>query len=251
MRVGIMSDIHVDMGMQFSDMYGAFDQDVDVLIIAGDIGNRTQTVSFIDMLLDIYTCPIVLVLGNHDYYNHFSHTVDDVIAQYKNDFKDDNVHVLVRGEYVNIHGFNIVGATLWSDLAERYNPLMAMQTQLMAANSITDFEMIGGMDFNTMRAEYTKDRSGIIESLATLSMSNTMVVTHFSPSIDYRNEDYKLDPLAYYFCGYMDDVIENFQPAYWVYGHTHGNNEPIERGDTVILCNQVFGRLPRMKVVTV
>lgn len=254
MKIGYMSDFHVDMGNKFIDTGSMFDQYLDVLIIAGDIGNREQTISFIDMLIDtMIGTKIVLVLGNHDFYNHVGMSIDDHIDLYKESFKDDPVEVLVHGEIFSYYGIHIVGATLWSDLGERYNPTIAVQCGLSAYNGISDFEMISGLNVDAMRLAYEKDRQGIISSLSTLDMDSTIVVTHFSPSIDLRNEQYPLDSLAYYFCGYMDDVIRNYQPKYWLYGHTHGNNKPTMIGDTTILTNQCqgFGNRNKIEVIDI
>ena len=188
MKIGYISDIHVDMGMLITDLYNLFDQNVDVLIIAGDIGRPIQTVSFIDMLLDTFNTTIIFVPGNHDYYNYTNMTVEDVNAFYKQEFIDDNVHVLVNGEKINIYGVNFVGATLWSDLADRYNPTISVQSQIMANTAISDFEFISGMNVFEMRKQYEIDRNGIINSLSSIDMENTIIITHFSkfiPFIDF------------------------------------------------------------------
>lgn len=252
MKIGYMSDYHVDMGNRFIDCGTTFDQQVDILIIAGDIGNRQQLVSFVDSLIDIMIgTKIVIVLGNHDFYNHVGMTIDDHIKFYKEQFANDPVEILVHGEVFSYHGVNIVGATLWSDLGEQYNHIIGMQCSLTARHGITDFELIPNLDINTMRDEYEKDRKGIIGSLSSLDMDNTIVVTHFSPSIDVRNAFYPLEPLSYYFCGYMDDVIQRFQPKYWIYGHTHGNNDDIVIGDTIVTTNQCqgYGNSNKLKII--
>lgn len=252
MKIGYMSDYHVDMGNKFIDCGSMFDQYVDVLIIAGDIGNREQTVSFIDSLIDtMIGTKIILVLGNHDFYNHVGMTINDHIKFYKDQFKDDPVDVLVHGEVVSYYDVNFVGATLWSDLADRYDPMSGMQAGIAAMNSISDFEYIHDLDVNTMRLEYIKDRNGIIDSLSSLDMDNTIVVTHFSPSIDCRNDAYPITPLSYYFCGHMDDVIKNFQPKYWIYGHTHGNNDDVIMVNTIMTTNQCqgFGNSNKLKII--
>lgn len=247
MKIGYISDVHIDGGMTPTRL-NIYDQSVDILIIAGDVGSISQTVSFIDTMIDTFMVPIILVLGNHDYYNDI--TIEETISTHQKTFEHDNVHLLIGGDSVTIYGQTFIGATLWSDLATMYNPVISNATKIEANKCIADFDYIVGMTPERMISLYQKDRNGIINSLDEHG-SDSIVITHFSPSFDCRNEDYPINPLAYYFCGNMDDVIVKYQPKYWIYGHTHGTNDPYDYGDTTVLCNMLFGNEHSMKIIEV
>lgn len=247
MKVGYISDIHIDSGMNVQRL-NIFDQTMDVIIVGGDIGNIDQTSDFLFMILDTFQCPIIFVPGNHDFYNGI--TVEDTIQEYNDLFKDVDIHMLVNGGAHTIHGQTFIGATLWSDLGETYNPTISVATKMAAYSVIADFEFIKDMTVEKMYNMYEVDKQGIVKSLEKHG-SDAIIITHFSPSIEFRNELYKIDPLAYYFCGNMESVIQQYQPKAWIYGHTHGNNDPVEYGTTQILCNMIYDNSNKMKFINV
>lgn len=74
MKIGLISDLHIDINEKWSVLeltaQEAKEQDVDVLVIAGDISeNSDQTLQAVDRLQGLCLCPVYYVPGNHDMWN--------------------------------------------------------------------------------------------------------------------------------------------------------------------------------------
>ena len=65
----------------------------------------------------------------------------------------------------------------------------------------------------------------------------TVVVTHFSPSVQCGNENFDISPITAYFCNDYDELIERYKPEYWLYGHTHFNLDK-NIASTRVITNQ-------------
>lgn len=243
MRVAFISDIHMDMYRHMTTGF-LYDASWDVLVVAGDTGSASQMMALLEDVAD--NCPhnhIIAVTGNHEYYDN-GETVQQTDQRIREWLENiPNVSVLMHGEHVVIDGVSFVGATLWSDIANELGADKKLAAEFAAQNTINDFVYInapnGGITVNEMRDLFYMDREGIIESLlVTENPTKTVVITHFSPTIDYRNTDFRIGPLSYYFSGTMDGVIRTFEPAVWISGHTHSNIDELEYGNTMLRSNQ-------------
>ena len=53
-----------------------------------------------------------------------------------------------------------------------------------------------------------------------------------------RNPQFSIGPITAYFCANVDDIIDRYQPALWIYGHNHFSND-LQRGATRLVSNQM------------
>ncbi len=240
MKIAYVSDIHMDM-FPYVDINEIYVHAWDVLVIAGDSGFMGQLFYMIDELaLDFPERKIMVVLGNHEFYMGgtpviaMERSAKEVMEEYA------NVHVLVGGECIVHEGVNFIGATLWSDLGSRTSETLYQGLIGDISNGIADFSRIFHGEFSPhdCRGLYDRDRQGIIDSLTQAKQGTTVVVTHFSPHPDFRNMEFEFGPLSYYFSANMDDVIVDYQPEYWISGHTHSNLQEMPIGKTMLLSNQ-------------
>lgn len=83
MRIRLYSDLHLE--------FGPFDppssEDVDVVILAGDIDVKGRGIPFAKR----FPCPVVYVPGNHEYYGC---AIPRLTEKLKEAAKSSNVHVL-------------------------------------------------------------------------------------------------------------------------------------------------------------
>lgn len=146
MRIHLLSDLHLERGPYVLPS----DLDFDVLVAPGDISDKPeQAINF----LKAVGKPVVLVLGNHDYWSGRLHglfgasddagSVDmaDRLAEFKRLAAGTQIHVLER-EFVILPAggkrVRFLGATLWTSYGNGNQALMEIGSKTM-----NDTAMIG------------------------------------------------------------------------------------------------------------
>jgi Icc-related predicted phosphoesterase len=243
MRIFAASDLHFEFhnDIEWLPPLPA-DNQFDVLVLAGDIGTSAYLGAALRRLRYKYPDkPIILVVGNHEHYG--KNINRDVMAR----IDVPNVHFLENGR-VDLQGYHFLGTTLWTgfDCLGEKNTKKAMK---MAWKHIADFisirtaelsETNGVHRFITaeqMAALYHRARAWLIEELQTVDPAKTIVVTHFPPAREYRHGQIAEDLISAYFQANCRDVIEQYQPALWIYGHNHFSDDRI-CGKTRVVSNQ-------------
>jgi Icc-related predicted phosphoesterase len=206
------------------------------MILAGDI------VTFgdygpLDRLLQEWKNPVLFVTGNHEYYT--KKPMNEENDRFKAWLQGNHPHVrLLLDEEVTIDGVNFFGGTMWTDFNGGDTP--AMRT---AQNQINDFRLIYKSDqtpFSPADAVTLHDNyvSKLLIWLRKDLAGPRVVISHNAPVIN-PNTKYKGSPLWPAFNSLdMVEIIENFQPALWVYGHTHECDDQTI-GKTRIISNQL------------
>ena len=230
LKLGFISDTH----HEFSNRNIGVPSDVDVLVLAGDIHVRPKMLK--QVLLDLRkqtSAHIVYVLGNHEYYGHvFPDILDNYAAQAA---KVEGVSLLEKDSIV-INEVKFLGCTLWSDLSD---PIAALAVE----QALFDFRKIHvtrGSDRDRFRAidcnkEFNKSRDWLSAELKK-DDGPTVVVTHHSPSPITCARDYKYSPIRNAFNSDMDELIINYGPDVWIYGHDHVKGDH-KIGKTRLLSN--------------
>lgn len=232
MRLRILSDLHLEHQNPLPDLWDR--EDYDVIIAAGDLhGSCAQAVEILAPF-----GPSVFVPGNHE---HFGHILQDNLQTGRALATKTQVSFLAR-DIVVIDGVRFIGATLWTDYALYRTTKHSM---VIAGQSLDDHRVIkyreaSGhiarfMPWHT-RAEHLADLMFLAQTLAEPFDGHTVVVTHHLPSnrsIAPRFASSVLNPT---FASDLDHIIEQFQPALWVHGHTH-NVSDYQIGKTRIVCN--------------
>lgn len=67
----------------------------------------------------------------------------------------------------------------------------------------------------------------------------TVVVTHHVPSFACEHPRHLGSPLSTAFVSDQSSLIACYQPAYWIYGHSHGNIPLVQIGQTQLVTNQL------------
>ena len=89
----------------------------DVVVVAGDVMESLGSIDFLERI----DAPVVLALGNHDYWRIAGATsalmdMDEIISKIRRRVAGGNVTLLERDEVV-IDGVRFLGGTMWSDAA--------------------------------------------------------------------------------------------------------------------------------------
>jgi predicted phosphodiesterase len=216
MKIRLLSDIHLELGNTI-DLN--FKKEADVVILAGDIGNPYNE-EYIKLLrkLSLTHDKVLLITGNHEYYNHKS--TDDIDDYIKNNIEDDNIHFLQMNSMI-YKDVKFIGCTLWGDLKDE-----------SLCKYINDFKYIKPKDYINLHEEHKK---WLENELCCNKNVKNCIITHHIPLQQLVNDEFKDDPLN---CFYVSNVnVNNVNNAnVWCYGHTHRSScKSME--NTVFHCN--------------
>jgi Calcineurin-like phosphoesterase len=242
MRLQLLSDLHLERYPAFTAQAAA---GVDVLVLAGDIGSyqagsRLLTDDFgltqFSPLRPGSPWPTVLfVPGNHEY--------DGLdFAQTRARLRDtcERLGIIWLDQAVHTMGsVRFVGTTLWADFdafasAERdLTKQMQLRDKAFRAANYYLRKNTTLVDGEPMLAEAMRDvslscQSWLREALVRPFEGQTVVVTHFAPSLRSADPRYGLTPGTAGFCNALDALLP--QADVWLHGHLHCPSGYIVRG---------------------
>jgi Icc-related predicted phosphoesterase len=236
MRAQIFSDLHLDA---YRIKPITIVDGVDVVIVAGDTCEGVlKAFEYLRRLVPAHI-PIIMVMGNHEYYHHF---VPDELALAQSQAPAFNLHLLENTSPLVLGGVRFLGASLWTDYAifGENNQVAVMNA---CANGMNDHRLIGWqkqpwLRFRPQEAAllHHRSRGYLAETLAAPFDGPTVVVTHHAPHWNSVHPRFRTDPVTGAFVSNLEDLILEMQPALWVHGHVH-NSSDYRVGTTRILCN--------------
>lgn len=228
MKIQVVSDLH----LEFTDMHCELDcvaqAERDMLIVAGDTTEGTKGREWLLAEVDVWGCPVVQVMGNHEYYRRDIAEID----LYWEQVNGNNIHTLQCNVF-EYQGVRIAGCTLWTDLTDA--------DEWALDRGMADFSLI-----NLRNERFTPRRSAHINKIHRNWLLNQkdidIVVTHHAPTwqsiTPFWQEHGGL--LNAGFAGASDDIIRQLKPKYWIHGHMHSfmrywHDDKV--GGTQIVCN--------------
>lgn len=233
MKIQILSDLH--------GVLPALSKDADMLIFAGDVATTPGKV--FEMFTNVRginaQAPIIYVMGNHEYYDAI---FPDSRKGYKHAVnKIDGIYLLENEEMYYGGEISILGCTLWTDYDKQ-------RCVAQAVFGMNDFEFITTVEGNKFRKIMPEDflkshfeSKKWLEKKLKFNKKNgikTIVVTHHMPSFSLISSQFKGSPLNGAFAVDLDNLIAEYGPILWVYGHTHSFKD-VNLGNTRCVCNAV------------
>lgn len=233
MRLQFFSDLHLErnLGRRFEAA-----DDVDVLILAGDIGSyqpgsriRTDDFGLARFSpLGEGQCwkRVLFVPGNHEYDGlelaDARNKLQQTCEQLGIEWLDQAV--------ITMGPVRFVGSTLWSDFdalakteATLARILAAREKAFRAANFYLrkNTALKGGqaMMADALRDVALDSQAWLREALATPFAGKTVAVTHFAPSLRSADPRYGVTPGTAGFCNALDELFEYAE--LWIHGHLH------------------------------
>ena len=233
MRLQFFSDLHLErnLGRRFEAA-----DDVDVLILAGDIGSyqpgsriRTDDFGLARFSpLGEGQCwkRVLFVPGNHEF--------DGLeLADARNKLQQTCERLGIEWldqAVIEMGPVRFVGSTLWSDfdaLAKTETTLArtlaAREKAFRAANFYLrkNTALRGGqaMMADALRDVALDSQAWLREALATPFAGKTVAVTHFAPSLRSADPRYGVTPGTAGFCNALDGLFEYAE--LWIHGHLH------------------------------
>ncbi|MEH6691077.1 MAG: metallophosphoesterase [Pseudorhizobium pelagicum] len=247
MKAWIISDLHVHSTRLPDDFVIP---EADVCLCAGDVSG------IIEMSLDFLSrhiaprMPVVMVLGNHDYYGT---TIAEALKVAKHG-SNDAIRIL-ENETLVLGEVRIIGATLWTDFEIEYGvegselPLPERKAHAVGVckRYMTDFHAIFRSDWHDqgmpglltakeLTDRHTESREFIITELAKSFDGRTVVLSHHAPLPRSLHPRFKGHPSNAAFASNLSGIVHWGRPDLWIHGHVH-HFLHYREGETWVLCN--------------
>lgn len=251
MKIQLLSDLHLEAHPQFlaQPAPGA-----DVLVLAGDIGSYQTGSQLADDDFGLtrfsprhgWPMPVLLVPGNHEY---DAMDFDQAHARIRDTCERLGIIWLERETRV-MSGVRFIGTTLWSDFdalgptSAAADPGVHALAQLLKARD----KAFRAANYHLKKTLTTRHgepwladgvreqalicHDWLRETLNIPFCGNTVVVTHFAPSLHSADPRYGLTPGTAGFCNTLDDLLDGAQ--LWLHGHLHAPSNYSHRGCRVV-----------------
>ena len=245
----IISDIHLDVNYQDGDDFIINNKDGAVTLVAGDISGSKRDV---DVWLEgngfDEENPCIFVEGNHIVYNDEGRTIDDLISEYKESYKELPVRFLENGYQELSDGTIVVGATLWTNFSlyskSNDDVKIAMSMANIGMNDyrwgiISDGKVVSGVRRMTPEDTlffFNKSFNFISETADKFKDRKIVVLTHHAPS-EKSIKGFSGKFLNAAYASNLEDFIVKYPNiALWVHGHTHQKVDYMI-GNCRVVCN--------------
>lgn len=226
MKIGILSDLH----LRRTDASPCPAQSGDVMVLAGDISVGVAGVAWAKA---VFTCPVIYVPGNHEYYGQKFDKLDGELQEY---CRDTNIQVLNNATTV-IGGVRFVCSTLWTDF-NLYGTIGV--SARFASMGVNDYRVVrkrdGVLQPADTRALHLASRAYLERTLAEPFAGPTVVVTHHAPSLKSIAPRFRGDPFTPCFVSNLEALVASSGAALWIHGHVHDSFDYMI-GQTRVVCN--------------
>ncbi|WP_111461838.1 metallophosphoesterase [Pseudomonas sp. URMO17WK12:I2] len=206
MRVLIYSDLHLEFGVGFKPP----NIDVDLVVLAGDIGKGSKAVHWAN---DAFKCQVVMIAGNHEFYSgHLDRTWQKMKAA-----AAPHVHLLENQASIR-DGVRFLGTTAWTDFSITGNaPIAAFE----ALSRMNDYKLIrAGDSYRKLRPADVIQRNRVAYDWLEAELEKpfggkTVVITHHAPLACLTGEDH----LSAAYANNWPTLVSKADA--WIFGHTH------------------------------
>lgn len=215
-RLAVYSDLHTE----FADWTPpAAINDVDVVVLAGDIGVRMQGLAW---AIDAFPrTPVVYVCGNHEFYGA---STPRLITKLKQKAAGTNV-VVLDADRIDIAGVRFLGATLWTDFC-LFGREKRDQHGEIARDRMNDFRRIrvsptfSRLTPRAVSAFHARARAWLTTELGQPFSGPTVVVSHHAPMLASVPPAFRHDPLSAAYASDLTALLDG-RADLWIHGHTH------------------------------
>lgn len=253
MKIQLLSDLHLEVHPQWvaTPAPGA-----DLLVLAGDVGSYQAGSRLLDQDFGLarfspkqgWPTPVLFVPGNHEY-----DTMDfDVAhARLRDTCERLGITWLEREVWLwpgpRTPAVRFIGTTLWSDFdaldTAPGTPDTALMQQLRARDKAfraanyylkkTGTSRHGqAMLAEAVREQALVCQEWLARALAEPFEGDTVVVTHYAPSLLSADPRYGLTPGSAGFCNALDAWLA--RARLWLHGHLHAPSDYVKNGCRVV-----------------
>jgi predicted phosphodiesterase len=242
MRIQLISDLHLE---NYPDYVPQAAPDIDVLILAGDIGSYqagSRLTSddfglrrFSPRSLGSEWPRVFYIPGNHE----FDGLEFDATYQKLRDTCDGLGIEWLERETITVGAVRFIGTTLWSDfeaLAKSQSTMTEQMKALEKAYRAANFYLSKNTTFKDGAPMLAEDirllahecQRWLRDALASPFDGSTVTVTHFAPTLQSADPRYGMTPGTAGFCNSLDDLLP--LSDVWMHGHLHCANDFVASG---------------------
>ncbi len=232
MRIQYCSDLHLEFERNNRYMSAnLLEVSGEILILAGDIvplHDEHLNSPFFRFVAENYQ-QVYWVPGNHEYYHHD-------IASYGSSMNME-IHPRIRivnNVVMEYGGVQLIFSTMWSKISP--------PNERLVEQGMADFDCISFKNRKLRASDFNRlhDESVLFLNKAVREQTGPfVVVTHHLPSPICSSSIHKISPINEAFCADQTELVESSNASFWIYGHSHHNNHPIQLGNTLLLTNQL------------
>lgn len=246
MRLRILSDLHLELEefgprkqiVTTVDLLSQVEQDI--ILLVGDTHTKNNAVRWFGGAR--LTAPIYCIAGNHEFFGSNYPCVLDELRNGLSQNPGGNQIRILENESVDLGGWFLFGATMWTDFCVYGDPVMAKVVAGDKETGMKDYKFISHktQEFNpdTTAAIHEESREALISFLELHDPSHSIVMTHHAPSprsIDCESFGYA-NPVNAAYASDLEWIIKKYQPRLWIHGHVHGSFR-YHIGNTEVICN--------------
>ncbi len=240
MKIGIISDIHVDRNRGFPILEllakKVTEKRLDCLLIAGDISDaQSVTLAFIDSLRDRSGRPVYFVPGNHDLWRQDGEKPADTAEIYRRYWEHP---ACLIGKSVPLSAdWVVLGDIGWYDYSFGNKKYSAKDFEKKAMFDRTWQDSVF-INWRRTDAQVHRDMLNHLDKqLLDTSGKKRIVVTHMITTDEFAvPESRKAWPYFNAFLGSRDygDLFERYGVAYSIMGHVHYRRKILKSGVSYI-----------------
>jgi len=218
MKLRILSDLHLEINGEPE----LPDVPCDAVVLAGDTGTKLSGMKW--AMKRFSDQPVCYILGNHEYYgdNFFG------LLRHARELCTGTHVTVLEKDHVELGGWSIFGATLWTDL-RLLGDSEAAAVDLAASNGMTEYRRVrydNGKGFGKLRPRHTaleheRTLRALDSFLAGRDPARCVVLTHHAPSPRTLPENERQHPCAPAYASDLEEYVTRSGVALWVHGHIH------------------------------
>lgn len=252
-KIQLLSDLHLEAHPHFVATPAP---QADVLVLAGDIGSYQRGSALADGDFGLvrfsprhgWPVPVLFVPGNHEYDEQ---DFDQAHARLQECCERLGITFLERA-VLNTGALlpqanqrvRFIGTTLWSDFdavaaaaADSHAQRLQLRDKAFRAANFYLRKAGTTRHGQAMLAEQVREQALLCqawlrEALAAPFDGETVVITHFAPSLQSADPRYGLTPGTAGFCNALDDLLP--RARLWLHGHLHCPSDYVKGGCRVV-----------------
>jgi predicted phosphodiesterase len=264
-KIQLLSDLHLEVHPHFVPTPAP---DADLLVLAGDIGSYQNGSLLQDADFGLarfsplhgWPVPVIFVPGNHEYDTQdfdLAHArLRETCARLGIVFLEREVitaaalfkHALGRNTALgSMPPVRFIGTTLWTDFdalnppaaapGAPLTPLLKTRDKAFRAANFYLRKALTTRLGQPLLAEQVREQALICQTwlraaLAAPFTGQTVVITHFAPSLRSADPRYGLTPGTAGFCNALDELLP--QANLWLHGHLHCPSDYVSQGCRVV-----------------
>lgn len=235
-RVQILSDLHLEVGQQYSTF--TFPASAPYLLLAGDIGRLIDYEayhSFIKSQVNRFK-KVFLILGNHEFYGlDYESGLAEARRLAQEPSLKSRLVLLHRARWDDPESdLTVLGCTLWSAIPEAAYGIVE--------GKVNDFKKINQWTAARHSAVHEEEAAWLLKQVAQVkedpARRRLLVATHHAPCVKGTSRpEHVANPWTPAFATDLVDHTEWEGIRVWVFGHTHYSTQ-LSRNGIKVVSNQ-------------